>query len=79
MKNSGRAKTAFGAKKIESSTPPSRILTLGKKKTDKENNSANQPTPPVESQNNGKILDCKLVVLKMWKMFLFDPQYYSWQ
>merc|ERR1719266_1988905 len=44
MKNSGRAKTAFGSKKIESATPPSRMLTLGKKKTtDKENKSSNQP------------------------------------
>jgi len=51
MKNSGRTKTAFGSKKIETATPPSRMLTLGKKKTDKENKSANQPTP-VESQNN---------------------------
>ena len=63
MKNSGRTKTAFGSKKIESTTPPSRMLTLGKKKTDKENKSANQPTP-VESQNNGKIFDREL---ELWR------------
>ena len=43
IKSGNRPKTAFGSKKIESATPPSRMLTLGKKKTDKENTSSNQP------------------------------------
>ena len=42
MKSSGRPKTAFGSKKIESVTPTSRMVTLSKKKTDKENKSVNQ-------------------------------------
>ena len=55
IKSGNRPKTAFGSKKIESATPPSRMLTLGKKKTtDKENKSSNQPKPE-ESQTNGEL------------------------
>ena len=44
IKSGNRPKTAFGSKKIESATPSSRMVTLGKKKTtDKENKSSNQP------------------------------------
>ena len=55
IKSGNRPKTAFGSKKIESATPPSRMLTLGKKKTtDKENKSSNQPKPE-ESQTDGEL------------------------
>ena len=55
IKSGNRPKTAFGSKKIESATPPSRMLTLGKKKTtDKENKSSNQPAKE-EGQTDGEL------------------------
>jgi len=55
IKSGNRPKTAFGSKKIESATPPSRMLTLGKKKTtDKENKSSNQPKPEESQTGDAK-------------------------
>ena len=68
IKSGNRPKTAFGSKKIESATPPSRMLTLGKKKTtDKENKSSNQPKPE-ESQTGGE-----LEILSSESPFIIKP------